>query len=84
MKKALLVARWEFVTTVKRRGYVLAVVAIPVLYGGLFALFRLADDRYNSGLFHFGKEKDRPEVHDELTPRLKLDDKVVKPLLRGL
>ena len=54
------------------------------IYGSMFALFRQADDRYNSGLFHFGKEKDRPEGHDELTPKLKLDDKVIKPLLRGL
>lgn len=54
------------------------------IYGGLFALFRQADDRYNSGLFHFEKEMGRPEGHDELTPRLKLDDKVLKPLLAGL
>ena len=36
------------------------------IYGGLFALFRSADDRYNSGLFHFEKEKGRPEGHDEV------------------
>jgi hypothetical protein len=54
------------------------------IYGGLFSLFRLADDRYNSGLFHFGNERDRPEGHDELTPKLKIDDKVIKPILRGL
>ena len=42
MKKALLVARWEFLTTVKRRGYIIAVLAIPVFYGGIFSLAGLA------------------------------------------
>jgi ABC-2 type transport system permease protein len=42
MKKAWLVARWEFLTTVKRRGYIIAVAAIPLVYGGLFSLAGLA------------------------------------------
>ena len=29
------------------------------VYAGLVQLFRLADQRYNSGLFHFGAEKGR-------------------------
>jgi len=42
MKKAWLVARWEFLTTVKRRGYIIAVLAIPLFYGGMFLLAGLA------------------------------------------
>jgi ABC-2 type transport system permease protein len=42
MKKAWLVARWEFLTTVKRRGYIIAVLAIPLFYGGIFSLAGLA------------------------------------------
>jgi ABC-2 type transport system permease protein len=42
MKKAWLVARWEFLTTVKRRGYIIAVAAIPLFYGGIFSLAGLA------------------------------------------
>jgi ABC-2 type transport system permease protein len=38
MKKALLVARWEFLTTVTRKAYIFAVVAMPLFYGGMFAL----------------------------------------------
>ena len=38
------------------------------LTAGLSDLFRKADERYNSGLFHFHKEKDRAESPDELTP----------------
>ena len=56
----------------------------PDVYDGLRALYRKADERYNSGLFHFHKEKDRGESPDELTPRLKIDDKVLKSIFRGL
>lgn len=38
MKKALLVAKWEFITTVTRRSYLFAVVAMPVLFVGIGAL----------------------------------------------
>ena len=33
MKKALIVARWEFLTTITRRTYIIVVAAIPVFYG---------------------------------------------------
>lgn len=42
MKKALLVAKWEFLTTVKRPGYIIMVLAIPLFYGGMFALAGIA------------------------------------------
>jgi ABC-2 type transport system permease protein len=38
VKKALLVARWEFLTTVTRRSYLFAVAAMPLLFLGLGAL----------------------------------------------
>ena len=53
-------------------------------YPRLCELFQRADERYNSGLFHFQREKDRPEAPDELTPRLNLDDKVVQDILANL
>ncbi len=37
------------------------------VYPRLVELFRAADDRYNSGLFHFRAEKDRPGSPDTLT-----------------
>ena len=43
-----------------------------------------ADVRYNSGLFHFKREKDRHEAPDELTLALELDDKLLRDILRGL
>ena len=54
------------------------------VYGRLMELFRRADERYNSGLFHFQKEKGRPESYDDLTPGLTIDDKVLKDILKRL
>lgn len=46
--------------------------------------FRRADDRYNSGLFHFKSEKGRNDAPDRLTPELALDDKVLKDIIKHL
>lgn len=54
------------------------------IYGRLRYPYEQADDRYNSGLFHFQKENDRAESPDDLTPRLKIDDKVLKDILSRL
>lgn len=53
-------------------------------YPRLLELFRRADDRYNSGLFHFRDERGRPGAPDQLTPDLQLDDKVLKDILKNL
>ena len=47
-------------------------------------LCRKADDKYNSGLFHFQKEAGVSEAPDQITPRLAVDDKVFKPILQSL
>lgn len=54
------------------------------VYGRLCELFRRADERYNSGLFHFTPEKNRTEAPDEWTLSLKIDDRVLKDILRRL
>ena len=54
------------------------------IYGRLRHLYDQAADRYNSGLFHFRTEKERAETPDELTPKLKIDDKVLKDIIHGL
>ncbi|HKT34977.1 MAG TPA: type I restriction endonuclease, partial [Nitrospira sp.] len=54
------------------------------IHGRLRYLYQQADDRYNSGLFHFQPEKDRAEAPDELTPRLKIDDQVLKEIIGRL
>ena len=69
---------------VESYGQLLALQNGAAVYGRLKELFQKADDRYNSGLFHFHKEKDRPEAPDELTPQLQIDDLVLKSIFRGL
>ncbi len=53
-------------------------------YARLNYLYGLADDKYNSGLFHFRAERDRAEPPDDLTPALIIDDKVLKEIIRFL
>lgn len=47
-------------------------------------LCRRADEKYNSGLFHFQKESDVAEEPDRITPKLTVDDKVLRPILQSL
>ncbi|MGR3310645.1 MAG: Eco57I restriction-modification methylase domain-containing protein [Candidatus Brocadiales bacterium] len=54
------------------------------IYKRLYGLYKLADDKYNSGLFHFKIEKGRAAPPDELTPALTIDDKVLKDIIQSL
>ena len=48
------------------------------IYSRLCGQFQRADDKYNSGLFHFSEEPGRDEMPDTLTPGLVIDDNVLK------
>lgn len=54
------------------------------VYKRLVQLFSQADDRYNSGLFHFQREKERHEEPDKLTPNITIDDKPLKDIINRL
>jgi len=54
------------------------------MYPRLVELYRRADEKYNSGLFHFDAEKGRAGAPDALTPALAVDDKVLKGILAKL
>jgi len=54
------------------------------VYKQLFQLFHKADDKYNSGLFHFKDEKGRSDTRDSLTPDLTIDDKTLKDIINNL
>jgi hypothetical protein len=54
------------------------------VYARLREMFRDADDRYNSGLFHFKREKGRAVAPDELTLHLAIDDKPLKEVFKNL
>ncbi|MHB9112356.1 MAG: Eco57I restriction-modification methylase domain-containing protein [Thermoleophilia bacterium] len=54
------------------------------VYARLCELFQKADERYNSGLFHFREERGNPSHPDELTLDLAIDDKPLKQIVKGL
>jgi len=65
-------------------GRLMALQNADQVYARLCQLFREADDRYNSGLFHFRPEKGRTEAADELSLNLILDDKLLKEIIQSL
>ena len=54
------------------------------VYARLMEIFREADQRYNSGIFHFQEERDRAELPDSLTGTLVLDDATLKEIIQDL
>jgi len=56
----------------------------PNTFARLRDLFYKADERYNSGLFHFRHEKGEAEPPDSLTISLTIDDKPLKEILKRL
>jgi len=54
------------------------------VYPRLLQLFYRADERYNSGLFHFSMEKERGDTRDELTPTLVIDDRLLNDIIKSL
>lgn len=55
------------------------------VYDQLIEQFRDADERYNSGLFHFGTEKGRDDAErDPLSLTIKIGDDVLKRIIESL
>lgn len=54
------------------------------VYERLIRIYYAADDKYNSGLFHFRAEKDRTASPDSLTLNLAIDDKTLKDIFGSL
>ena len=54
------------------------------VYPNLVSLFRRADDKYNSGLFHFRNERGRNEPPDTLTVNLVVDDAPIRDIVKRL
>jgi len=53
-------------------------------YKELYRQFRIADDKYNSGLFHFKKEKDNSKEPDNISGKLIIENKVIKSIINSL
>ena len=56
----------------------------PDIYANLIKLFKHADQKYNSGLFHFLEEKSQTSAPDTFTPTLQIDDKVLRQIIESL
>ena len=54
------------------------------VYPRLCELFRHADEKYNSGLFHFQEEADVSEPPDTISLQATIDDKVLKGIIKRL
>ena len=54
------------------------------VYTRLCQIFRSADDKYNSGLFHFQQEPDWDESPDTLSLTIAIDDKILKGIIKRL
>ncbi len=69
---------------IEAAGQLFGMTSGPNTYRRLVDLYYKADDRYNSGLFHFRQDKTRQESADDFTPGLNIDDKVLKDIIGGL
>ena len=65
-------------------GQLMALLNGSHVYERLAKAFRDADDRYNSGLFYFRREKGRKDAPDELSLGLSIDDKPLKDIIKTL
>lgn len=54
------------------------------VYKRLMDMFHTADLRYNSGLFHFRLESQISGPADQLTPYLKVDDKILRTIVNSM
>ncbi|MDF0590288.1 N-6 DNA methylase [Methanotrichaceae archaeon Mx] len=69
---------------IERYGWLQSLLEGARVYPRLCEFFRRADERYNAGLFHFGKDPDRLEPPDELTLSLEIDDKPLKEIIKSI
>jgi type I restriction-modification system DNA methylase subunit len=68
---------------IEKYGQIQEIASKENIYAELCNLFKHADDRYNSGLFHFKKEPGR-EYPDLLAMDLKIDDVILRDITSSL
>ncbi len=54
------------------------------VYGKLCVIFKEADERYDSGMFHFYPDPERLETPDSVSLNLHVDDRVLTEIIRNL
>ncbi|MDO4569060.1 MAG: N-6 DNA methylase [Planctomycetia bacterium] len=61
-----------------------SLLSAPDVYLRLQAIYQKADDKYNSGFFHFSDEDDQTEAPDTLTPTLNISDRTFAEIFRRI
>jgi len=69
---------------IEQYGQLLSLLERENIYPHLIKIYEKADERYNSGLFHFKKERERSTPPDEITLKLTIDDKVLKEIIKHI
>ncbi len=80
------IERWESLlgTTVRGRTGDGGQVPDGYVYRALVEMVKKADKKYNSGLFHFSRERGRHEDEDTFTPGLSVDDDLLARIIKAL
>lgn len=68
----------------EKYGLLQKLLARPGIYHELCEIWNKADEKYNSGLFHFKNEKNQKSAPDTLTPQLEIKDGVFKQIIKNL
>ena len=68
---------------IERYGQLQTLISQADAYKALSKIFVKADEKYNSGLFHFKNEKGRSPP-DELALKLEIDDKILENIIKSL
>jgi type I restriction-modification system DNA methylase subunit len=69
---------------IEQYGQLLSLLERENIYPHLCNIYEKADEKYNSGLFHFKKERERITQPDEITLKLIIDDKVLKDIIKHI
>lgn len=69
---------------IEKYGKLLSLLTTDEIYKSFCEMCKEADTKYNSGLFHFSKEKGMKSSPDELTLNLNIDNDVLRTVIRNL
>jgi len=69
---------------IERYGNLRSLLEKDNVYSNLCKIYEKADEKYNSGLFHFKKERGKTDMPDELTMNLIIDDRILKEIIKSI
>ena len=69
---------------IEQYGQLQALLKNENIYKNLCKIYEKADEKYNSGLFHFTKERGRSTPPDEITLKMIIDDKVLTDIIKNI